>query len=82
MKAVMRINDKEQRIMRDIDHKLSHDIIKTAIAHNVKIIKLEQLQTSALRQEEVVKNNHSLHTWSFYRLAKFRIQSKIIGYNR
>ncbi|MDD7349496.1 MAG: transposase, partial [Clostridiales bacterium] len=33
MKAVKRINDKEQRIMRDIDHKLSHDIVKTAVEH-------------------------------------------------
>lgn len=39
MKAVKRINDKEQRIMRDMDHKLSHDIVKTAVAHNVKVIK-------------------------------------------
>lgn len=71
MKAVMRINDKEQRIMRDIDHKLSHDIIKTAIAHNVKIIKLEQLQNIRSTTRRSRKNNHSLHTWSFYRLAKF-----------
>lgn len=71
MKAVMCINDKEQRIMRDIDHKLSHDIIKTAIAHNVKVIKLEQLQNIRSTTRRSRKNNHSLHTWSFYRLAKF-----------
>jgi IS605 OrfB family transposase len=71
MKAVLRINNKEQRIMRDIDHKISHDIIETAVAHNVKLIKLEQLQNirSAARQSR--KNNHSLHSWSFYRLAQF-----------
>ena len=34
--AVERINNKEQRIMKDLDHKLSHDIIKNAVAHNVK----------------------------------------------
>ena len=42
--AVKRINNKEQRIMKDIDHKISCEIIKTAVAHNVKLIKLEQLQ--------------------------------------
>ena len=42
--TIKRINDKEQRIMKDIDHKLSHDIIETAVVHNVKVIKLEQLQ--------------------------------------
>ena len=41
--VVKRINDKEQRIMKDVDHKLSHDIVETAVAHNVKIIKLERL---------------------------------------
>ena len=45
------IRDKEQRIMCDTDHKLSHDIVETAVAHNVNVIKLEQLSNirSALR---------------------------------
>ena len=41
--AVVRINNKEQRIMKDIDHKLSHSIIETAVLHDVKVIKLERL---------------------------------------
>ena len=28
-KAVVKINNKEQRIMKDIDHKLSHEIVNT-----------------------------------------------------
>lgn len=80
MKAVKRINDKEQRIMRDIDHKLSHDIIKTAVAHNVKVIKLEQLQNIRSTTRKSRKNNHSLHTWSFYRLAQFiEYKAKLAG---
>ncbi len=69
--AVERINDKEQRIMKDIDHKLSHDIIKVATAHNVKIIKLERLANIRSTTRTSRKNNHSLHTWSFYRLAQY-----------
>lgn len=69
--AVKRINNKEQRIMRDIDHKLSHDIVETAVAHNVKVIKLEQLQNIRSTTRTSRKNNHSLHTWSFYRLVQF-----------
>lgn len=57
--------------MRDIDHKLSHDIVKTAVAHNVKVIKLEQLQNIRSTTRQSRKNNHSLHSWSFYRLAQF-----------
>ena len=71
IKAVKRIGDKEQRIMRDIDHKLSHDIVETAISYNVKLIKLEQLQNIRSTTRISRKNNHSLHTWSFYRLAQF-----------
>lgn len=71
IKTVKRINDKEQRIMRDIDHKLSHDIVETAVAHNVKVIKLEQLQNIRSTTRTSRKNNHSLHNWSFYRLAQF-----------
>lgn len=71
MNTVRRINDKEQRIMRDTDHKLSHDIVETAVTHNVKVIKLEQLQNIRYTTRKSRKNNHSLHTWSFYRLAQF-----------
>lgn len=80
IKAVKRINDKEHRIMRDIDHKLSHDIVETAVAHNVKVIKLEQLQNIRSTTRKSRKNNHSLHTWSFYRLAQFiEYKAKLAG---
>ena len=69
--AVERINNKEQRIMRDIDHKIRHGIIETAVFHNVKVIKLEQLKNIRSTTRTSRKNNPSLHTWSFYRLAKF-----------
>ena len=71
MDAVKRINDKEQRIMKDTDHKISHDIIATAVAHDVKVIKLERLANIRSTTRTSRKNDHSLHTWSFYRLAKF-----------
>lgn len=80
MKAVKRINDKEQHIMRDIDHKISHDIVETAVAHNVKVIKLEQLSNIRSTTRKSRKNNHSLHTWSFYRLAQFiEYKAKLAG---
>lgn len=80
IKVVKRINDKEQRIMRDIDHKLSHDMVEMAVAHNVKVIKLEQLQNIRSTTRKSRKNNHSLHTWSFYRLAQFiEYKAKLAG---
>lgn len=41
--------------MRDIDHKISHDIVETAVAHNVKVIKLEHLQNIRSTTRKVVK---------------------------
>ena len=80
IKAVKRVNNKEQRIMRDIDHKISHNIVETAVAHNVKVIKLEQLQNIRSTTRQSRKNNHSLHTWSFYRLAKFiEYKARLVG---
>lgn len=80
MKAVQRIHDKEQRIMRDIDHKLSREIVEMAVTHNVKVIKLEQLQNIRSTTRKSRKNNHSLHTWSFYRLAQFiKYKARLAG---
>lgn len=78
--AVKHINDKEQRIMRDIDHKLSHDIVETAVAHDVNTIKLERLANIRSTARTSRKNNHSLHNWSFYRLAQFiEYKAKLTG---
>ena len=78
--AIKRINNKEQRIMRDIDHKLSHDIVKTAVAHDVKTIKLERLANIRSTTRTSRKNNHSLHNWSFYRLSQFiEYKAKLAG---
>lgn len=41
------------------------------LTHNASVIKLEQLQNILSTTRTSHKNNHSLHTWSFYRLAKF-----------
>ena len=80
MDAVTRINNKEQRIMKDIDHKISHDIIKTAAAHDVKVIKMERLQDIRSTTRKSRKNDKSLHTWSFYRLSQFiEYKAKLAG---
>lgn len=70
-KAVERIGQKEQRIMNDIDHKLSREIVNTAKANNVKIIQMERLDNIRSTARTSRKNNPSLHTWSFYRLANY-----------
>ena len=78
--AIKRINNKEQRIMKDIDHKISHEIVETAAVHDVKVIKLERLANIRSTTRTSRKNNPSLHTWSFYRLAQFiEYKAKLAG---
>jgi len=71
LQAIKNIHDKEQRWMKDKDHKISHQIIKFAIENNVSTIRLEKL--SGIRQTAKTsrKNEKNLHTWSFYRLANY-----------
>jgi len=69
--AIKKLNDKEQRWMKDKDHKISRQIVDFAIQEGVGTIRLEQL--SGIRQTARTsrKNEKNLHTWSFYRLAQY-----------
>lgn len=71
LKAIKKIGNKEQRWMKDQDHKISKRIVRFASANKVGTIRLEKL--SGIRQTARTsrKNRKNLHTWSFYRLANF-----------
>lgn len=70
-KVIKRISNKEQRIMKDVDHKMSRAIVNDAKAKGVSLIKMECLDNIRSTTRTSRKNNHSLHTWSFYRLMNF-----------
>ncbi|BFH63126.1 RNA-guided endonuclease InsQ/TnpB family protein [Paenibacillus azoreducens] len=69
--AIKKSHDKEQRWMKDQDHKISREIIDFAMKHNVGVIRLEQLSGIRQQTRKSRKNNHSLSNWSFYRLAQY-----------
>lgn len=71
LSAIRKLNDKEQRWMKDHDHKVSRQIVNFAIQESVGVIRLEQL--SGIRQTARTsrKNEKNLHSWSFYRLAQY-----------
>ena len=88
LKVVKSRGNKEQRIMKDIDHYISHEIVNEAIAHNVSVIKLELLKNIRNRMIDAKKrmrknsrkNNRYLHSWSFYRLMQhIEYKAKIAG---
>ena len=79
--AVIRKRDnKEQRWMKDTDHKISRQIVNFAKENQVSTIRLEAL--SGIRQTARTsrKNEKNLHTWSFYRLAQYiEYKAKLAG---
>lgn len=80
LNAIRKSEDKEQRWMRDQDHKISRAVVNEAIANGVGIIKLETLSGIRGKTRKSLKNkyrcksrkyNRSLSSWSFYRLASY-----------
>ena len=69
--AIKRLNNKEQRWMRDQDHKISRDVVNFAISNRIGTIRMEQLANIRQTARTSRKNEKNLHTWSFYRLASF-----------
>ena len=71
LNAIKKLNDKEQRLMKDKDHKVSREIVQFAKDNNVSVIRLEKLMNIRNSAKISRKNEKNLHTWSFYRLAQF-----------
>ena len=76
-RAVKRSQGKEQRWMKDINHKLSRQIVNHAREQGVGTIKIETLQgirkgtTRTSRGASARKNNRMKNSWSFYQLTLF-----------
>jgi IS605 OrfB family transposase len=80
--------------MLDIDHKLSRQIVNTAIANDVTQINLENLKNIRstinaykknyrkryCKTRKSLKNSCDVNNWSFYRLAQFiEYKAKLAG---
>lgn len=71
LNAIRKSKDKEQRWMKDQDHKVSRAIIDFAKENNISVIRLEKLANIRQTTRTSRKNEKNLHTWSFYRLSQF-----------
>lgn len=69
LNAIKRINDKESRIMRDINHKVSKDIVDFAVKNNCGTIHLENLSGIRQTSRQRGKNKANLHNWTFFELS-------------
>jgi putative transposase len=65
-----KIKNRESRIIRDLDHKVSRAIVNIAKQLNAGI-KLENLKEIRRNKKHRKEFNCDLHSWSFYQLQKF-----------
>ncbi len=80
LNAIKRLENKEQRFMKDADHKVSRMIVNFAIENHSSLIRMEQLTNIRQTAKTSRKNEKNLHSWSFYRLAQFiEYKAKMAG---
>jgi len=78
--AIVKLNNKEQRWMKDKDHKISRQIVNHAIDKDISTIRIEQLANIRETTRTSRKNEKNLHTWSFYRLSQYiEYKAKLSG---
>ncbi|MHC1608907.1 MAG: RNA-guided endonuclease InsQ/TnpB family protein, partial [Candidatus Methanofastidiosia archaeon] len=68
--ALKKIKNREQRIVRDTNHKISRKIVGMAKEQNA-VIKLENLTGIRNNKKHARSFNYSLNSWSFYQLQQF-----------
>jgi IS605 OrfB family transposase len=82
LNAIRSSKDKEQRWMKDQDHKVSRAIVNFAKENKVSVIRLEQLANIRQTARTSRKNEKNLHNWSFYRLSQFiEYKANLVGIN-
>lgn len=67
---VKKIKDRESRIVRDLNHKMSRKIVEIAKASGCGI-KLEDLEGIRKTKKQAKSFRYSLNSWSFYQLRMF-----------
>ncbi|MHB9143067.1 MAG: RNA-guided endonuclease InsQ/TnpB family protein [Paludibacter sp.] len=69
-KKIKAIGNKENRYMKDVNHKISREIVKIAKEHNA-VVQIEDLSNIRGRVKLSRKMNKQLHNWNFYQLQTF-----------
>ena len=65
--------NKESRIMKDLDHKISRKIVDYALKNKLKIVveNLTNIRNGATKRKGFKAGNRLVNSWSFYRLQSF-----------
>jgi IS605 OrfB family transposase len=71
VKAIKNINDKEQRWMTDLNHKISRQLINLAVQEQVGTIIMENLENIRNTAKSLNRADRNIHSWTFYQLQQF-----------
>ena len=65
--------NKEKRIMKDLDHKISRTIVNYALKNKLKIVveNLQGIRNNSRKGKGSRAGNRFINSWSFYRLQSF-----------
>lgn len=68
---VRRLRGREERYMRDLDHKLAREIVRVAERYPKTVVALEDLRSIRRKRQATPRGQRRLHNWSFGRLGDF-----------
>lgn len=73
------VKDRESRIVRDLNHKISRKIVDVAKSHHAALV-FEDLSGIRKTRKQYRSFRYALHSWSFYQLQTFvEYKSKLLG---
>lgn len=79
LKLVKKIRNRESRIVRDLNHKISRKVVDNALENKSGIV-LEDLKGIRKTKKQAKGFRYSLHSWSFYQLRQFiEYKAKLLG---
>ena len=71
VKVIKDINNKEQRWMTDLNHKISRQLINLAVQEQVGTVIMENLENIRNTAKSLNRADRNLHSWTFYQLQQF-----------
>lgn len=78
-RAVKQFKNRESRIVRDLNHKISRKLVEEAKKNNAGLV-FEDLKGIRNTKKQARSFKYFLHSWSFYQLLKFvEYKAKLLG---
>lgn len=71
LKKINSINNKEQRWIRDLNHKISRQLVQLAVQESVGTIVMENLKNIRKLNKITNRADRNLNSWAFYELQQF-----------